>query len=190
YFYVREGLFTAAVMFVNVFLAGLLTFNFFEPLADSLGALFTRTFLKGYEDLLALLLLFCICLIVLRAITNKLSDETLEFPGVVPQLGGGLFGLLTGYLLAGFLVCVLETLPWGQHFLDFEPRAKDESAVRRLLPPDRVWLALMSRAGAYTFCRAEEPTPLSESPYDAYKTFDPAGAFESNYLRLRRFPDR
>src|SRR5437870_4563782 len=42
YAFFREGLFTAATTLVNVFLAGLLTFNFYEPLAPGMGGLFGR----------------------------------------------------------------------------------------------------------------------------------------------------
>jgi hypothetical protein len=175
--YFREGLFTAVVMAVNVFLAGVLTFNFYEPLADSMGAAFRRTFLQGTEDFLALVGLFCVFLGVLRGLTNNLNDTIIEFPMVPQQFGALFFGMIAGYLLSGFLVCAMQTLPWGQQFLGFEPRQKDESVVRRFLPPDRVWLALMHRSGTDTFNRAEG------------LTFDPHGSFETNYLRFRRARD-
>jgi hypothetical protein len=179
YIYFREGLFTAAVMMVNVFLAGLLTFNFFEPLADSMGTAFRRTFLQGYEDFLAMIGLFCLFLGVLRGLTNNLNDTLIEYPMVPQQFGALACGVIAGYLLSGFLVCSMQTLPWSEGFLGFEPRQQDEAFVRRLLPPDRVWLALMQRASTHTFSRAD----------DESHAFDRFGAFESNYRRLRRTAD-
>lgn len=194
YAYAQEGLFTAATMFVNVVLAGLVTFNFYEPIAAELGGLFRRGFLKDYEDILALTLLFAVSLGVLRGVTNRLCPEIVEYPGAAQQAGGLAFGLLTGYLVSGFLVVAMQTLPWNQHFLGFERRSKDESPLRRVLPADRVWLALMHRAGAYPFARIETPDkdrdPDLDEPHRTYQTFDRYGTFETNYLRLRRYPDK
>src|SRR5262245_3446056 len=153
YVYFREGIFTAAAMLVNVVVAGLLTFNFFEPLAGGMGRLFRRTFLQGYEDFFALIALFCLFLGLLRALTNHFNSGLVEFPAAPQQFGAAVFALLAGYLTAGFLVCAMQTLPWDRHFLGFEPRAREESFLRRVAPPDRVWLALMHRAGTHAFGR-------------------------------------
>jgi hypothetical protein len=184
----REGLFTAVTMCVNVFLAGLIAFNFFEPLAELLDAAFARSYLHGYEDFLVLLLLFSATLIALRTVTNNLSSTQIEFQPLPQQFGGALVGLITGYLLSGILVCMLETLPWHESFIDFELRRGDEPAVRSYLPPDRMWLAMMHNAGAGAFCRGEV-NPTAESDYDRYPTFDRDGKFEMNYLRYRRHGD-
>jgi hypothetical protein len=185
YFYLQEGLFTAAAMFVSVLLAGLITFNFYEPLAANLGRTFNRTFLKGYEDIICLTFLFAVSLGVLRGIANRLCPDIVEYPGPAQQIGGAVFGLLTGYLVSGFLAVALQTLPWSRNFLDFEPRSKEESETRRYFPADRVWLALMHRAGAGPFGRLDADP---EDPNGPPPTFDRDGTFETNHLRLRRYP--
>jgi hypothetical protein len=118
--HLKEGLFTAATTCVNVFIAGMIAFNFFEPLAGMIGRAFFRTFLQGYEDFLALIFLFAAALGLLRGAVNNLNDTIIELPPAAQQVGGGIFGLLTGYLVSGLLICAMETLPWGEHFLDFE----------------------------------------------------------------------
>ncbi len=191
YAYFREGLFTAALMCLNVFLAGLVTFNFYEPVADLLDALLAGTFLSGYEDLFVLTALFAGILAALRAVTNNMSPSQTEFPGYVQQLGGGLFGLATGYLVSGFLVCALQTLPWHENFMNFQPRDETEPPMRTFLPPDRVWLALMRHAGAHAFSWSEDKDkPEAENPYDHYLTFDRDGTFELRFLRYRRYGDK
>jgi hypothetical protein len=185
YFHAREGLFTAVLMLVNVLVSGLLAFNFWEPMASVFGS----GALKPYADVFCLVLLFCASLIVLRVITNNLNDEQIEFPPAPQALGGAAVGLLTGYLLSGFLICALETIPWGQHFLDFEPRSDSESALRAVMPPDRVWLAMMHRASTHSLSRSRDLSQAPRGTDDEYHTFDPNGAFEINYLRLRRVPD-
>jgi hypothetical protein len=176
-------------MFLNVLLAGTVAFNFWEPLADLLDPAFQGGMLAGFEDLIALVGIFCVALGILRALTNKLSPLQLTFPGLIHQTGGGVFGLLTGYFVAGFLACALQTLPWHENFMGFHPRADAEPPLRSYFPPDRVWLALMRHAGAHALSYREEQ-PDADSPVERYRTFDRHGTFELRYLRYRRHGDK
>jgi hypothetical protein len=187
YFQYRNGLFTAAAMFVQVILAGLIAFNFWEPVADMLDSSFQRTMLAGTEDLIALATIFCIALGVMRTVTNRLAPELLDFHGYTQQIAAGVVGLLTGYLVAGFLVCGVQTLPLDEKFLGYEPRGPSatESGLTSLFPPDRVWLAMMRYAGAYPLTWSEDH-PDGDTLYDRYQTFDRGGTFELRYLRYRR----
>jgi hypothetical protein len=194
YAYLREGMFTAFSMCCNVFLSGLVAFNFWEPLATSLEPTLSGTPLQGYEDAFFLMLLFSFTLGVLRVTTNSLSRTHVRFPTGLQQSGGAVFGLLTGYLLSGFLICTLQTLPWSQSFMGFNPRLEPGSSIRRILPPDRVWLALMRRAGGYAFLNDEDPKTAGKQPEgDTYifkaATFDKYGTFEQRYARYRRYKD-
>src|SRR5206468_9952826 len=124
-------------------LAGIVACNCWEPIANGWDSSFQGSVLEGYEDWLVLVALFCVTLVILRVITNNLANMTIQFPAAAQQLGGALVGLLIGYLVSGFLICAGETLPWHENFMDFEPRSPRESALRRVFPSDRVWLALM-----------------------------------------------
>jgi hypothetical protein len=180
YAFWREGLLTALTMFVNVLVAGLVAFNFFEPLAKELEPLLKGSFLEAYEDSLSLTLVFCLTLALLRWATNNLAPEDLDLAPGVQQGGAGLFGLLTGYLLAGFLICVVQTMPWHEHFLGFKPEVNvnsPENKMRRMVPPDRVWLAMMNFASRVGLSRGEDGE------------FDRDGTFEIRYQRHRRFAD-
>lgn len=189
----REGLFTAVTTLINVFIAGIVTFNFWEPLANLLDSAFQGMFLEGYEDWLVLTTLFCVTLVLLRVATNNLAPLQVHFAAVPQQIGGAVVGMITGYFVAGFLTCVAQTLPWHENFLDFQPYSSREPGMRRLFPPDRVWLAAMRHAGAYPFSRAADDYAESEkdaSRYDEHPTFDSAGTFELRYLRYRRYSDQ
>ena len=188
YSQIREGLFTAFTMLINVILAGVISFMFWEPLADHLEPYFQDKFFEGTEDLVALILTFAVSLIALRYVTNTLAKDIIEFPGNF-QLCGGIVGLLTGYLVAGFLVVALETMPWHENFLDFQPRSDKENPLRSIFPPDRVWLAMMRHAGAYPFAN-QERDPSAANRYDRFRTFDRAGSFELRYFRYRRWGDQ
>src|SRR5437879_5673018 len=131
YAYSREGLFTACTMAINVLLAGLIAFNFWEPLAALLDPMLAGSLLQGYEDAFCLMVLFSVSLGLLRTITNNLASSRVHFEGWVQTAGGTVFGLLTGYLVSGFLLCMLQTLPWHENFMFFE--AKYESGPEHLL---------------------------------------------------------
>jgi hypothetical protein len=88
-----------------------------------------------------------------------------------------LFGLLTGYLVAGFLICVAQTLPFDEHFLKFDARVEANAPgakVRRVMPPDRLWLSMMHRASKASLS------------WDDDSAFDPDGSYELRYSRERR----
>jgi hypothetical protein len=193
YAFWREGLLTACTMFINVFLAGLIAFNFFEPLADQLDPIFADMFLHGWEDALSLMFLFSFSLGILRLLTNTIAVTEPEYPPVILRVGGVLFGLATGYLASGVILCIFQTLPWHENFMGFDPDYDPSSssrAMRSILPSDRVWLALMQRAGAYAFANStDEDVKDPQSAYDRYVTFDKYSTFELRYARYRRFND-
>src|SRR5262245_45132485 len=175
YAFWREGLLTACCMFINVLLAGLVAFGFWEPLADRLEDVLGDSFLAGYEDCFVLVALFSVTLGGLRFVTNNLAFTTIDFPPALMQVGVVVFGMLTGYLVAGFLVCAFHTLPASDGFLELESKVvADKGGLRRLVPPDRVWLAMMHRAGVGPFSWGQGPT------------FDPNGNFVLRYGRYRR----
>jgi hypothetical protein len=176
YALLRWGVLRAFCACCNVLLAGLVAFNFFEPVAASLDPKLEDTTLHGCEDALALVVLFGATFGLLHVVTWLLARKRPDYhPGL--QLGGAaVFGLLAGYLLAGFLVCVLDTLPLGPYVSGFQGKVDPDARwarVRRVLPPDRVWLALMHRAGLGPFARGGP-------------TFDADGSFEFRNQRLRR----
>jgi hypothetical protein len=169
-----EGLLTCCTILVNVLLACLVAFNFFEPLARELESLLP--FLAGYEDCVSLVLIFCVTLGVLRLVTNNLAPTEPEYPPALYRAGGVLLGLATGYLVAGFLVVLYYTLPWPQKH--DSGRIEPRQGLQRLLPPDRVLLAMMHRAGSGPF------------NWEPGKTFDRHGNFLLRYLRYKRVDDQ
>jgi hypothetical protein len=185
YCYWREGILTACCMCVNVLLSGLITFSVWEPAANLLEDMFRDTFLAGYEDFLCLVLIFSLSLGLLRSAVNSLAFTQPDYPPMLLTLGGAFFGLITGYLAAGFLVCAMQTLPLPEDFLDARVE-EGQGGMRHYLPPDRVWLAMMHRAGEETLSWGEkDPTKPDYRP-----TFDPHGNFSLRYARYRRAVDK
>lgn len=182
----RNGLFSSFAMLIMVFLSGLVAFGFWEPIADLLDPAFQNNALAGTEDLIVLLTLFSVTLLILRVSANYIAPEMIEENGIVQHFGAGAVGIVTGYFLAGFLLCAMQTLPLDERFLDFEPPAEKEPVYRSIYPSDRVWLSLMRHAGATPYSWKEDPTPAGSSNVDHYKTFDQGATFELRYQRYRR----
>lgn len=184
----RNGVFSSFVMTIEVVIAGIVAFGSWEPVADELDALFQDGAMAGYEDCIALTTLFVVALIVLRMVANRINVDRIDFNYAAEQIAGPAIGLVTGYLVAGFLICVFQTLPVEDHFLGFTTRSDEEPRLRSYLPPDRVWLALMRYAGAHPLAWQEE-NPDGETPFDRWATFDRLGTFELRYERYRRHPE-
>jgi hypothetical protein len=181
YCLLKEGVFTAFTMMVNVIIAGLVAFNFYEPLAVALEPVLKGWPLAGYEDALCLVAVFALVLGLLRLVANQLIPTQMDAYLLLQQIGAVVFGLLTGYLLAGFQMCVMQTLPWQENFMDFQQRidpSGEGQKLRSMLPPDRVWLAVMQYGSQKGF-----------TPGDGRPPFDSDGSFELRYARYRRFND-
>ncbi|MBM3994061.1 MAG: CvpA family protein [Planctomycetes bacterium] len=182
----RNGLFTSIAILMSVVFAGLIAFNFFEPIADWLDPMFQGSTLAGCEDMLCLATLFCVSLAVLRVITNTFAEELIEQHGWLQLVGGSVVGVVIGYLVSGFLICGMQTLPLDERFLDFQPRVTGEPVWRAILPGDRVWLAMMRHAGAGPLSGKEDPDAAGQPAVERFPTFDRDATFELRYLRYRR----
>jgi uncharacterized membrane protein required for colicin V production len=181
----RNGLFTSVAMLIMVFISGLVAFGFWEPIAEFLDRVFQNNALAGCEDMIALTLLFSVTLFALRLATNYIAPDLIDEHGALQHFGGAAVGLVTGYFVAGFLICAMQTLPLDERFLGFEPRKPDEPVYRSIFPSDRVWLTMMRHAGAFPFSWKEDD-PEATTSLERYATFDRDGTFELRYLRYRR----
>jgi hypothetical protein len=139
----RAGLFSAALLFCNVLLACFFAFTLWEPLAEILGM---GEALDPYADLLALVILFVLGVGLLRMFTGILAPQAPAFPRLADRIGGAVFGAVTGYLAAAFLICTFHTLPGDRDFLGYHPRED-----LGLGGPDMVLLGLMSWASVEEF---------------------------------------
>jgi Colicin V production protein len=163
----RAGLFAALVLFCNVIVAGVLAFNFWEPLARMLGQHSPR--LDQYADALWLTALVALFLIMLRWLTSYLAPRRLTLPPRFDRLGGALVGCCTGYLFAGLVSCLLQTLPLPERFLGYDPQKGSALGA-----PERVWLSLVHRTSGVVCDQPDE------------RWFDADGSFAARYARYRR----
>ncbi len=173
----REGIFSAATICFNTLLAGVLTFNFWPPLADLLEDELAGSPLQNYEDAIALTVLFVVLLGVLRIAVVYLVPEPMGFSEGWNRFGGLAFGVLTGYLVAGFLICVLQTLPLPVKFMGFEPR-DNAIEISGPLPANRGFIRLMYRGATVAF-GADDPA------VQVFERFEKAFADHRRYTSER-----
>jgi hypothetical protein len=175
---INEGLLTAITTCVNVVLAGMVSFSFYEPLAAYLET--SLTFMADYVDAVAMAGLFMLAMGLLRMITNQLGNEEAEMSALFQQVMTGLVSAVTGYLMAGFLTVMLSTMPVTETFMGHDPAAHPEKleGLQHVVPPDRVWLGLMHGLGAGPFSQ------------DDWRTFDPDGTWPMRHARQRRIKEQ
>jgi hypothetical protein len=109
YALMSEGLWGAALMFFNVLFAGMIAFNFYEPLAALLAQ--NVSFLSGFADTLCLMSLFIVSIVALRLTTETLAPAMVRFPAPLYHLGRVAFGLAGGVVALAIITLSFETAP-------------------------------------------------------------------------------
>src|SRR3989442_2493658 len=74
-----EGLWGAALMFVNVMFAGLIAFDLYEPVAKFIDQ--NLGFMAAFSDFVALVVLFSFAFTLIRYLTDNLGPTMVRFPG-------------------------------------------------------------------------------------------------------------
>jgi len=154
YTQIREGIVGAFGTCFATLVSGMIAFEFWPTLAWEVQGFISDTFLEQMEDAIVLTLVFGVCVAVLRIGISSMARGDFGFSPRADQIGGGVFGVITGYLVSGFLVCVLQTLPWHEHFFGFE--YDDSGLSPRVLPADQVWLKLMLQGNRGAFAPVGE----------------------------------
>lgn len=160
FFWSTYGLFSAVLHLGVVIVAGALAFAIYEPLA---GVLLGR--MPNLAWGLALLGPFAILLIVLRVVADKTVCANVQVQRLTGQIGGGVVGLVAGYLTAGVTLIGIGFLPMGTDILGYAPYQVSGNQIQ---PNDegQLWMPLQvdtAAAGFFSMLSggAFEPT-LSE----------------------------
>jgi hypothetical protein len=163
-----EGLWGAALMFFNVLFAGLIAFNFYEPLAVWMASLSSS--MAGLADSLSMLLLFIVTLVILRLTTETIAPAMVRFPTPIYHLGRILFGLACGCLLIAILLLSFYTAPVHKKVfgvISYDTKPPFHQGL------DRFWLAFFQYTTGYVF--ADYSNPSSDSEFGHARVFDPHG---------------
>jgi uncharacterized membrane protein required for colicin V production len=158
-----EGLWGAALMFFNVLFAGMIAFNFYEPLArlvDSTGINW------GFSDTLCMLGVFCIALVVLRMTTETIAPSMVRFPTAVYHAGRIVFSLAGGAVTVAIIVLAFHAAPVHKKVFN----AVDHTSK----PPfglglDHLWLGFFQYETGAVFSN------MGKGGRDPYRTYGQGG---------------
>lgn len=180
-----QGLWSSAINVVNITVAGLVATNFFEPLAkliDSSGS-------NYMIDSIVLWALFALTFIILRLITQSLSDHDVYFIKPVEIAGRALLGIWAGWVFVCFAAFAMVTAPIGSQPLG----AWDSPDAKSFLvfSPERMWMAFaQSRSmGALANSMHSEKDLLPEDAQAGSQVFDSKGDFTYKYYARRKKSD-
>ncbi len=170
-FIFNEGLWGAAVMFINVLLAAMLATNFYEPLATWATKQWpSYTYLC---DFISIWLVFCLAMLVLRILTDALSRYRVRFKKPVDVGGGLFFAAWIGWIMMQFTLFSMHTAPLARNFLGGAFQSEPDSVMFFGLGPDRNWMALMH-------------TMSKDGSLGSGEQFDPQGEFILKYGTRRK----
>jgi hypothetical protein len=133
-----------AVRLVNVVVAAVVATACFQPVAVVMKGVFpSYQFLVDY---LAIWSMFCIWLVVLRAVTGVLSRVQVRFLKLADRIGGVVFAALVGWVMVCFTLTTLHTAPLGPNFFfaAFQTGENDKMFLG-FLAPDREWLGFVEK---------------------------------------------
>ncbi len=169
-FIFSEGMWGAALRFVNVVTAALLATNFWEPLARLLENNVSES-VTYWWDFLSWWGIFALALFVLRFATGKVSRVKVRFLAIVNKLGGAFFAALVGVVMVCAVNFTIHLAPLGEKamFGGFDP------AKPVVFKPDRQWWGFMSRVSRGAFSRIGGP-----------RQFDPQAQFVGVYAERRK----
>lgn len=178
-----EGLWGAALMFFNTLFAGLIAFNFYEPLAALIAE--NATFMANFADVTALMSIFLASLLLLRLTTDSLGPSMVRFPTALYHPGRFLFAALASVVMAGIVILAYETSPVQSKLLGVFDWKYMPLYGRRF---DRDFLAFFQYTSGNTFARngAGGRDPIGEFP-NKPMLFDPKAEWLLNHQKQRPY---
>ncbi len=182
-----EGLWGAALVFFNILFAGLITFNFYEPLAALLASNVSQ--ISGYADTLCLMVLFIVSLTILKITTEQIAPSMVRFPTPVYHIGRLFFGLAGASLAMAILLLAFHTSPihkkmfYGAYNYDHKPPFG--------FGLDWKWLSFFQYTTGQVFAQYDPEDGYNDpnGEYGDAKLFDPQGRWLIDHQNARPYGD-
>jgi hypothetical protein len=181
YALMSEGLWGAALMFFNVLFAGIIAFNFYEPLARLLAT--NVSFLSGFADTLCMMTLFIVAVLLLRLTTETLAPMMVRFPTPVYHAGRVLFALGGSLVTLAIILLAFEAAPVHKRVfttVDFKSRPPFRLGI------DHEWLGFFQYTTGQIFAR-QGPSRDWMGEYGNARVFDPKGEWLINHQDARPY---
>jgi len=143
----RDGLWSGLVMLPSVLLAASLATAWFETLAAVLEKILpSYTYLL---DFLSIWTIFCLVLLVLREVTDRVSRTRVKYRRPLEMVGSVLVAAVVGWVMVAFTAASLHTAAVPRDLVQPTP----DSRMFFGLSPDRKWLSWVrnaSRSGPFS----------------------------------------
>jgi len=140
----REGAAEGLVVLIAVLIAGFVSVALHQPCADSLAAKLDGSSAAGTEDSICLVVFFCFLTFILRYVTQLIMPWQVTLTPKINQIGGGILGVISGWLACGILTLALAVLPWPQNSWGMDPSFQPEhtpQVLRVFFPSDILWIS-------------------------------------------------
>jgi hypothetical protein len=181
-FLYAEGTWSNAIRLMNVLVAALLATAYFEPLADWLDG-WQPTYTYCW-DFLALWIIFCVAVVVLRAATDWISRVNVRFLNIADQVGSVVFAALVGWVMMAFTLTTLHTAPLGKTF--FFGGFSSHEAMFLGMSPDAQWLGFVEHMSSGPLCRSASEQEWQQKKFVFCRQ---TTNFVDNYLARRKGVD-
>jgi hypothetical protein len=136
---VREGLWSNAIMLVNILTSGLVSFGFYSPLVVYLDEK-TDGEHTYWLDFAVIWVLYLATFAITRTLTSAASKTRTRFKNPIDPVGGPLMGLVAAWVLAAFTLATLHTSPMPKDAFGGKLVHDDVAAASMVTSPDIAWL--------------------------------------------------
>ncbi|WP_435010971.1 hypothetical protein P12x_002261 [Tundrisphaera lichenicola] len=171
YALMSEGLWGAALMFFNALFAALISFNFYEPLAQLIVNNVGSEMVGNFSDSLSMMAIYIVSLLLLRLATESIAPTMVRFPTPVYHLGRVVFAAGASLVMIAMLLLAYQASPVQKKMLGVMDYKYKPFYGERF---DRDFLAFFQYTTGYTFARngVGDPDPSGEFR-DRPMLFDP-----------------
>jgi hypothetical protein len=144
---VREGLWSNAIMLVNIIISGLVSFGFYSPLVIYLDEK-TDGEHTYWLDFAVIWVLYVAAFAITRTLTSSASKTRMRFKNPIDPVGGPLMGLVAAWALAAFTLATLHTSPMPKDAFGGKLVHDDVAAASMVMSPDIAWLKFVETMSA------------------------------------------
>jgi uncharacterized membrane protein required for colicin V production len=141
---VREGLWSNAILLVNIIISGLVAFGFYSPLVIYLDEMSDGEH-TYWLDFAVMWALFAASMIILRTVAAAASKTRMRFKHPIDPIGGPLVGFISAWVLAAFTLATLHTSPMPKDGFSGKLVHADVTSASALTSPDAAWLRFVER---------------------------------------------
>lgn len=182
YALMSEGLWGACLMFFDILFAGLIAFNFYEPLAGWLAGLSGSV--APYADSVSLMVLFIVALVILRITTEQIAPAMVRFPTPVYHIGRIFFAYAGASLAMSIFIIAYHNSPVHKKMfgsIDYDSRPPFGQGL------DHRWLSFFQYASGQVFARYGSPYVDPFGEFSDARVFDPRGRWLIDHQNARPF---